>query len=149
MPSSVPTPDFTRLPGPAVELAAGRITLRGLPEETVQVELTLSHPYFVPGTIHVEPLSLALERGREAEVKVPVEEIGGAIEVDAGDAAGALLTDAAGISLRSAADRGFVRFTGLRAASYSVRLCPDAECIHPGRSWTSVAVSPAHTTRLR
>lgn len=137
------------IPPPFVERSKARITLRKLPELTVQAELAVSHPFFVPGTIQVSPVVLALERGRESEVKIPVPEIGGVMEIEAGEASGAVVTDAAGTQVRADAKAGEVRIVSLKAGAYTVRLCADPDCARAARTWESIEIAPARITRVR
>lgn len=137
------------IPPPFVDRSKTRITLRKLPEETVEAEVTVSHPFFVPGTIQVTPVVLALERGRESEIEVPVPEIGGVLEIEAGDAPGAVVTDAAGKQVRADAKAGQVRLESLKAGVYTVSLCADPDCARAARTWGSVEIAPAKITQLR
>src|SRR5262249_41891692 len=71
------------LPSPRQEVRDTFIRLRGLPEVKVALALTITHPYFVPSTITVDPADYLLERGREAKARVEVPRLGGAVQFDA------------------------------------------------------------------
>lgn len=141
--------DSPEIRAPMVERAVSRITLRKLPEEKVRLEVTVSHPFFVPETIRVAPAVVTLERGRESEVTVPVPEIGGAMEIAAGESPGALVIDASGNQRRVSAEDGFVRVGGLKAGTYTVRLCAALDCAGATRTWESVEIDLAKVTRVR
>ena len=154
-----------KLPQPRQEVARRLIRLRGLPEGKFRVGVTLTHPYFIPTTIRLEPLPVTLERGGEAVVPVPVAAIGGAIVVSSDlGAAGAVLSPLRqapshatvpssggvdpGDARRAIAIDGMVRFEGVTAGAYRLEVFFDAECTRPIRSWDRLQVEPEKTVRL-
>ena len=153
-------------------MRSGFIRLRGLPPGKVKLALTLSHPYFLPRTIVVDPAEYTLERGREATARILVPRLGGAIQVN--PSLGAVLavlvpvaesvpaTDAATAKTKAIADEATAadplplrRDVGTRAlvggippGRYRVTLFADAEAAHPVALFESVTVEPGRTVRL-
>jgi hypothetical protein len=148
--------DRTAPTPPRQEAHRGFIRLRGVPEGSVDVELTIRHPYFVPGTIVVKKSGLALERGRETPARVEVVRIGGAVQFDpALGAAFARLTPA--VTGDSAArpiaellaldDKA--RAIGVVPGRYRVELVADAAGARTLATWQEVVVEAGKTVRPR
>lgn len=136
---------------PTLERHRRLLVLRGLAEGVVAGELRLAHPHFVPEpSVRVE-LAGELVRGRTLDVRVPVSEVGSAVEVELADpaiAAGRLI--AADGTVRVAPATGSrLWFPNLRAGSWRLELCESADCAGALREAGAVEVEAHVTLELR
>jgi hypothetical protein len=116
-----------------------RVVLRELPEGEWTLDVTMSHPFFVPAApVHLS-VPVKLERGSLVRAGVDVASIGGAIVIEA--AAGtARVSGPDGLVRVESAREGAIALNGVPPGSYHVDLCEDSQCAHVSRRWGDVPV---------
>ena len=117
-----------------------RVMLRELPEGEWTLDVTMSHPFFVPaGPIHLS-VSVKLERGALVRERVEIVSVGGAVAFEASSGA-ARLTGRDGVARIAAAKDGTIAIDGVAPGSYAVEMCEDAACARVVRRWEGVQVA--------
>lgn len=122
------------------ERSPDRIAFRELPEGDWTLELTISHPFFVPNAPVAFSTATRLERGALVVGRPEVPAVGGAVAVTTA-AGAARLVGATGASRVEASHDGRVTFAGVAPGAYRVELCEDAHCARASRTWRSVQVT--------
>lgn len=131
----------------AAKATSNLFSVRELPEGEVDLEVTVHHPYFLPGGDAHGVFPLKLERGHVVPVVVVVQAIGGAVRVRGAGAAARLVPAEGEPRLASIVATGAV-FEAVSPAAYRVDLCADPACAKVSRSWKDVAVTAAATVEL-
>lgn len=127
-----------RLKAPA-ERDRDRIVLRELPPGEWTLDVTMSHPFFVPAIpLHLS-IPVELERGMQIRADVEVAFVGGAIVIEA-PSGSARLTGPDGVMRVTEAKDGTIAIDGVAPGSYRVELCEDAACARVVRRWDEVRV---------
>jgi hypothetical protein len=123
----------------APEKNRDRVMFRELPEGEWTLDVTMSHPFFVPaGPIHLS-VPVKLERGASLRAGAEITDVGGAVVFDAPSAA-ARLSGPDGVARIVSAKDGSIVVEGVTAGAYDVELCEDAQCAHVVRRWDAVRV---------
>ncbi len=130
---------------PALTERAGRFRVRGLPRGRQRLEVTLTHPHFLPGPSLTWPIDLELERGQFREVVAEVEALGGAIRL-AAPVGAAALHGPWDEPRRLPLEDGQVTFPSLVPGRYRLELFHDAG--EPIRVWPELDVRAGETLLL-
>lgn len=133
---------------PKIDSHHDAVVLRGLPEGEADLEVALSHPYFVPAVIRVQ-IREELERGGTTRVVPVIPAVGGVIRFDLEQAVAARIVDGAGSERVERSRAGGPVFENLAPGRYRVDLCGDVDCATIERSWDEVDVAPLKTIVLR
>ena len=131
-----------------VDAYPDELIIRGLPEGAADLNVSLSHPYFLPPVINV-PIRAELERGTTETVSPLIPAVGGVIRVESDIGVAGRITDSEAESRLEDTDEERVLFENLPPGRYRVELCGDAECATVLRSWDGVEVAPLKTVDLQ
>lgn len=132
---------------PDVLHLADRYALRALPPGTVRLDAVLHHPHFLPlPDLHWQ-LALDLRRGGHTSVVLPIEAIGGAIEIR-GEGELVRLVDAEGTVRQEMMGEDGVLVPSVRPGVYDVDLCADTTCTPPRTRFEGVTVTAGETLQL-
>jgi hypothetical protein len=116
-----------------------RVVLRELPEGEWTLEVTMSHPYFVPSApVHLS-VPLKLERGALVRASVDVASIGGAIVIETATGVARLSGPDGAVRVESARD-GTIAINGVVPGIYHVDLCEDSVCTRVSRRWDEARI---------
>jgi hypothetical protein len=116
-----------------------RVVLRELPEGEWTIDVTISHPFFVPATpVHLS-VAVNLARGALVHAGVEVASVGGAIVIEASTGAARLSGPDGVLRVESAKD-GTITINGVLPGSYHIDLCEDIACTRVSRRWDEVPV---------
>jgi len=116
-----------------------RVAIRELPEGEWTLDLSMSHPFFVPALPVRLSLPVELERGVELRAGVEIVSVGGAVVIDAA-AVVARMTGPDGVTRVEPAKDGRVAIDGVAPGRYRVELCEDASCARVRKQWDAVPV---------
>jgi hypothetical protein len=130
-----------------VERDRERVVLRELPEGEWTLDLTMSHPFFVPPAPVTLRTKVKLERGRLVRTGVEVAAIGGAVVIEAPTGA-ARLSGSDGVSRLATANDGSIAIDGVAPDSYHVEMCEDVRCARVVKSWDAVRVPQGQRVTL-
>ncbi len=122
------------------ERSRDRVMLRELPEGEWTLNVTISHPFFVPAAPVRLSVPVKLERGARTHARFEVAAVGGAIAIEA-PAGAARLSGPEGPARVVAAKDGSIAIDGVSPDAYRVELCEDAACARVVRRWDEVRVS--------
>jgi hypothetical protein len=124
-----------------------RVAFRELPEGEWTLDVTISHPFFMPAApVHLS-LPVKLERGRLVSATVEIASVGGAVVIEASSGA-ARLTSPDGAARVVAAKSGSIAIEGVAPGTHVVELCEDPSCARVVRRWDSVRVDRGHKVVL-
>jgi hypothetical protein len=124
----------------AAEKDRDRVMLRELPEGEWTLDVTMSHPFFVPAVpIHLT-VPVKLERGGLVRASIEIVSVGGAVVFEAPSGA-ARLTGPEGVPRVTAAKDGRIAIDGVAPGSYDVEVCEDSACARVIRRWDAVQVA--------
>lgn len=124
----------TRFPVRRLDVVGRSVVVHELPERTLDVSARLDQRFLVPGRAPAEPPTSrwASARGRELVLAVPIETVGGVIEIASAAAEAARLLDAeGGVVATVRREEGPLRFEHVPAGAWRVALCADADCGAP------------------
>lgn len=121
------------------ERSRERVTIRELPEGEWTLDLTMSHPFFVPALPVRLSVPVKLERGVQLQAGVEIVAVGGAVAIEAASGTARLSGPDGQTRLEPAKD-GRVTIDGVALGSYRVELCEDPSCGRVLRRWDRVQV---------
>ncbi|MDX1390215.1 MAG: hypothetical protein R3344_13570, partial [Acidobacteriota bacterium] len=133
---------------PRVERRFDSVLLRDLPEGEIEIELTLSHPHFLPTAEQRWVFENEVERGRLVTLEPSLPSVGGAIVVFGAKGDTARLTGPEGLLRESEETDGSVRFVSVPAGVYRVEMCRDTACDEVRRVWDAAVVEIGETVKL-
>jgi len=124
-----------------------RAALRELPEGDWTLDVTVSHPFFVPAApVHLS-IPVELVRGALVRASLEIASVGGAIVIEAPSGTGRL-SGPDGVARVVPAQDGHVAIDGVAPAVYLVELCDDPSCARIVRRWEGVRVARGRKTVL-
>ena len=121
------------------ERSRERVVIRELFEGEWTLEVSMSHPFFLPNIPVRLSLPVKLERGVQLRAGVEIVSVGGAVVIDAPGGV-ARTTGPDGVTRLESAKDGRVAIYGVAPGSYRVELCEDASCARVLRRWDRVQV---------
>jgi len=116
-----------------------RVAIRELPEGEWTLDLSMSHPFFVPALPVRLSLPVKLDRGVQLRAGVEIVSAGGAVVIDS-PAGSARVTGPDGKPRLESATDGRIAIDGVVPGSYRVELCEDASCARVLKQWDAVQV---------
>ena len=116
------------------------MVIRELFEGEWTLEVSMSHPFFLPNIPVRLSVPVKLERGVQLRAGVEIVSVGGAVVIDA-PAGVAHMTGADGVTRLETAKDGRVAIDGVAPGSYRVEMCEDDACARILRRWDTVQVA--------
>ncbi len=132
----------------AVDIYKDHVVVRGLPEGTGRIDLTLLNRFFRPDPELEVAVEDEFDRGRTFGTFPVVKGIGGVLRVADAAAAAVRLTAADGVARIEELDRGRVEVPSLEPGAYEVELCPDLACTESSHRWRAVEVEAHQVVEL-
>ncbi len=131
-----------------VDIYKDHVVVRGLPEGTGRIDLTLLNRFFRPDPELEVVVEAEFDRGRIVETFPVVKGIGGVLRVADTAAAAVRVTADDGVARIEELDRGRVDVPSLEPGTYEVELCPDPACAESSRRWPVVEVEAYQVVEL-
>jgi len=122
------------------ERSRERVAIRELSEGEWTLDVTMSHPFFVPALPVRLSVPVKLERGVQLRAGVQIVAVGGAVAIDA-SAGTARLSGPDGLTRLESAKDGRIAIDGVAPGAYRVELCEDVSCARILRRWDAVQVA--------
>jgi len=117
-----------------------RVVIRELPEGEWTLDVTISHPFFVPAVPLRLSVPVKLERGVHVRAGVDVASVGGSVVIDEPEGS-ARLTGPDGTTRIESAKDGRIAIDGVTPGAYRVELCEDDACARVIRRWDRVQLA--------
>jgi len=124
-----------------------RVVFRELPEGAWTLDVTITHPHFMPADPVRVSFPINLERGVKTTTNVEVAAIGGAIAIPERTGA-ARVSHPGGEPRIVPAQGGGIAVDGVPPGTYAVELCGDPACTRIVRRWDAVSVARGRTVVL-
>lgn len=130
------------------EILAEQVVFRGLPAAALEVEASVTSPFFLPEPVARAAGTVTPRRGGGIELSAPVDGIGGAILVHGEGGFARVTAELDGVARTEAIVDGVARIPSLVPGSYRTDLCDDGCCTRVRASHAAVAATVARWTEV-